>query len=233
MPLTYVVEHLNRQLVELHPQSELAGMAHYIYENGKLSACVGPAILYSDISDAGLAEGPFHRIHVSQLRVHFNGRVVSPDFVYQMAWSTRDVIFVDRFVRTLHALNHINEQPERGRGDALVVDVHWRHLCAVPDAHGEVFEQLLATLGLHPGNIVLRIEGNALVSIEKVRRAVANFIQRGYGICALTRTVTEAELVVMAGLGVGWLSGLDDQDQPQLIAIDAQLKQSGAGKSVA
>lgn len=233
MPLTYVVEHLNRQLVELHPDSDLVGSARYIYENGKLSACVGPATLLSDIVDMDLVDSHRHKIRSSRLVVQLNGSPVSADFIYQLAWNARDVVFVDRFVRTLHALNHINEQHERARVHSLVVDVHWRHLCAVPEAHGEVYEQLLATLGLQPDNIILRIDGNALISINKVQKAISNFIQRGYGLCAYTPSLNDKDLALLGSVGVTWISGLENHDAAKLVAIDDLVKKSAAGKNVA
>lgn len=219
MPLTYVVEHLNRQLAELHRNSSLCDAAQFHYEKGQVFAEIGPLTLKSAIDDAVLGDKSKKEIRSAQLIAFNRGVRVGADFVYQLAWDAVDIVFVDRFVRTLHALNHIHEQHDAARVQALVLDVHWRHLCSVPDAHGQVFEQLLSTLGLSSGNIIFRIDGNALLAIERVQKAVSNFLECGYAVCAFALQLNPAERLLLESLGVRWVAGLGNQNPGHLIEL--------------
>ncbi len=206
MPLTYVIEHLNRQLAELHQHSPISRHARLDYRDGEVSAVIGPLVLQSVLSDALHDDPEPLAIRNSSLtaRNDLTGARLGADFVYQLAWDADDIVFVDRFVRTFHALNHINQQHGQARLQTLLLDVHWRHLCAVPGAHGQVFEQLLATLGLAPSNIIIRVESHALLYIDKVQEAVRNFLECGYSLCARSVQTKPEESIALHGLGVRW-----------------------------
>ncbi|OBX37355.1 hypothetical protein A8U91_01715 [Halomonas elongata] len=92
------------------------------------------------------------------------------------------MIFLDRFLRVLHALHHLSCHGI----DALplVVDVHWRHLQAVEASHGAVFEELLARLGIHPSQVVLRMSALRLLADPHARDASRSFQDHGYPLLA-------------------------------------------------
>lgn len=201
MPLTQIVNYLNQYLPNIHPLAALGHKAMLRLDHGKLSAEV-----------AGMRLLPF------QLPVLCNGRPfarrarltvlgprgtrLSAEGLFLHAWEADDVIFLDRFLRTLHALYHLNRRSEAG--ERLVLDVHVRHLAAVPEQHGQWFEQLLARLGLLPGQIILRIEGSALLADAHARHAARSFAERGYRILAGGLSEENLHDSALTELGISW-----------------------------
>ncbi len=86
------------------------------------------------------------------------------------------MVHFDRLCRTLHALNFLAQQ--RSTGGFLQVPVHPRHIRAVPNQHGLVYEAILKRCGLAPEDIVLELDADALDTLPET--ALASYRQRGY-----------------------------------------------------
>jgi EAL domain-containing protein (putative c-di-GMP-specific phosphodiesterase class I) len=90
----------------------------------------------------------------------------------------QDIVYFDRLVRTLHALNFLTQD---AAGD-LHLNVDAQHLLAVSANHGQVFEQILRQCGLLPERIVLEIPEHAIRDKDRLREAVAAWQSRRYRI---------------------------------------------------
>lgn len=88
------------------------------------------------------------------------------------------VVHVDRLCRTLHALNFLAQRQHAG--GYLQVAVHPRHLQAVSNQHGLVYEAILKRCGLGPADIVLDIDPGDLDPGGHGALALANYRLRGY-----------------------------------------------------
>ncbi|HVL00348.1 MAG TPA: hypothetical protein VM553_11085 [Dongiaceae bacterium] len=214
MPLTYVVEHLNRQLSDLHPASLLKNKSRFFYDNRKVSATVGSFQLeprhfpvLDPVTGATVARDTRLVVRDSQ------GKEQGADILYLQAWDAADVIFLDRFIRTLHALHHIDTA--NPGTESLILDVHVRHLAAVPTAHGQVFEQLLDTLGLNPRQIIFRIDAELVLSMPEVLLATRNFLLCGYTLLAHFEQPDNYSLVTLGSIGFRWASVASPAATPQ------------------
>ena len=86
------------------------------------------------------------------------------------------MVHFDRLCRTLHALNFLAQQ--RSTGGFLHVQVHPRHIRAVPSQHGLVYEAILKRCGLAPEDIVLELDADEVDTLPGP--ALASYRQRGY-----------------------------------------------------
>ncbi|WP_302139931.1 hypothetical protein [Halomonas alkalicola] len=183
MPLTQVIDYFNAHLETFNPQASLRRHARYRYDNGQVSAeLAGKHLQPSQLPILELA-GLMPVAHESRIQLADRHSVQeTTDPLYFFSWDREDVIFLDRFLRVLHALHHLS----RHGIDAppLVVDVHWRHLQAVEASHGAVFEALLARLGLHPREVVLRLSALRLLTDAHAREAGRSFHRHGYQLLA-------------------------------------------------
>ena len=107
-----------------------------------------------------------------------DGTPVSPDEAYATCETPESVVHFDRLCRTLHALNFL-VQPQQA-GGYLQLAVHPRHLIAVRNQHGLVYESILKRCGLAPADIVLQIDAAALGRHPRLAGALANYRERGY-----------------------------------------------------
>ena len=115
---------------------------------------------------------------------HENGTPASGQAAYAHCESPAAVVHFDRLCRTLHALNFLTQR--RHAGGYLQLPVHTRHLQAVPNQHGLVYEAILKRCGLAPQDIVLQVDASALASEpDQLQRALANYRQRGYRLAVL------------------------------------------------
>jgi hypothetical protein len=89
-----------------------------------------------------------------------------------------------------------------------VVGVHWRHLQAVEDSHGAVFEALLAQLGLHPREVVLRLSALRLMTDTHAREAGRSFRRHGYQLLAHGVPLDTEPSVwrLLVESGAGWVT---------------------------
>lgn len=89
------------------------------------------------------------------------------------------IVHFDRLCRTLHALNFLAQQ--RHTGGYLQMSVHPRHVQAVTNQHGLVYEAILKRCGLAPQDIVLHVDiGSLPQTPARLAEALTNYRQRGY-----------------------------------------------------
>lgn len=107
-----------------------------------------------------------------------DGTPLATSAAYAQCESEQAVVHFDRLCRTLHALNFLAQQ--RQTGGYLQVPVHPRHLLAVSNQHGLVYEAILKRCGLAPADIVLDINPAEIDPGGHFAHALANYRQRGY-----------------------------------------------------
>ncbi|MAM58450.1 MAG: hypothetical protein CMN25_14045 [Salinicola sp.] len=207
MPLTQVVNYFNQHLDIFNPRSTLSHHAHFHYRDGSISATLLDRQLYPRQRTVYSLKRLDHEAQeaYTEIRDDSGGQLIT-DSLYFLAWDREDVVFVDRFQRVLHALHHLSQDPEAKQ--RLIVDVHWRHIQAVEDSHGSVYEGLLARLGMSPDRVILRLQGEALLQHAHARRAAASFHHRGYPLLAadVATDTPEREWRTLHEHGVRWVS---------------------------
>lgn len=107
-----------------------------------------------------------------------DGGPVSAEAAYALCETGQAVVHFDRLSRTLHALNFLAQR--RSTGGYLQLAVHPRHLQAVQNQHGLVYEAILKRCGLAPQDIVLAVEAGGIDPAGHFARALENYRQRGY-----------------------------------------------------
>lgn len=136
---------------------------------------------------------------------------MSPDSVFVLPSDAEEFVYLDRLVRTLHALNYLT-QPVRGN---LLLRVHSRHIISVPANHGLAFEEILRPCGLLPEQITLEINTDAVADKAHFTRAVASYRSRGYGIAISHFGRSELDFPFLAEL------------RPDIVRLDKLLLASG------
>jgi EAL domain-containing protein (putative c-di-GMP-specific phosphodiesterase class I) len=117
--------------------------------------------------------------HQAQLTARRDdGTPVGSETAYNLCETGQAVVHFDRLSRTLHALNFLAQR--RSTGGYLQLSVHLRHLQAVQNQHGLVYEAILKRCGLAPQDIVLAIEVQGVAPDGHFARALENYRQRGY-----------------------------------------------------
>ena len=205
MPLTYAVEYYNLWLPELHPEASLRHRAYYQYHKGQISANLLDFVITPyrvPLIQANTRAIFGHRAHLQVQDL--DGRQYHPESLYVQAWNAHDVVFLDRFLRTLHALNHIQHRHDESQ--PVVMDVHLRHLAAVSEHHGEVFDELLMGLGLSPQHLILRLNGRSLQGDCHVQQAAKSFASRGYRLLAARPEIIYGDWEVLQRLDLDWIS---------------------------
>lgn len=107
-----------------------------------------------------------------------DGAYLSPETLFDSCADGPAVVYLDRLCRTLHALNFLAQH--RSTGGYLQVAVHPRHLHAVSNQHGLVYEAILKRCGLGPADIVLDIDADASELGSHGAHALASYRLRGY-----------------------------------------------------
>jgi len=123
-----------------------------------------------------------------------DGSAVSVTDAYAACETPEAVVHFDRQCRTLHALNFLAQQQHAG--GYLQLAVHPRHLLAVQNQHGLVYEAILKRCGLAPEDIVLQIDAAIVGHHPRLAEALANYRQRGYRL-ALAGPIKEADLLAL------------------------------------
>ena len=118
--------------------------------------------------------------HAASLQVFglSNRQPIAPEAVFVLPTDDAEFVYLDRLVRTLHALNYLT-RPTRGN---LLLQVHSRHVMSVPADHGLAFEEILRPCGLLPEQITLEIDIEGVEDLAHLIKAVASYRSRGYGI---------------------------------------------------
>lgn len=107
-----------------------------------------------------------------------DGSPVDAETAYGLCDSAESVVHFDRLCRTMHALNFLAQR--RYAGGYLQLPIHPRHLLAVPNQHGMVYEAILKRCGLAPEDIVLDIDAGGLDHNPRMAAALGNYRRRGY-----------------------------------------------------
>lgn len=143
-----------------------------------------------------------------------HGTALEPHAVFVLPSDDAEFVYLDRLVRTLHAINYLRypgRHPERGN---LLLKVHSRHVLSVPTQHGTTFAALLRLCGLRPGQITLEVDIGYGRSATHVEQAVANYKACGFRI-AIHRFGRQAgDAARLAGL------------QPDIVRLDSRLLES-------
>ncbi len=207
MPLTSVIDYYNLRLPELHPRAHLRQRASYRLERGILTAEVAGFVLTPYLVPVvHAATGALFGQHAKLFVRTEEGHPAPAESLYVQAWDAADVVFLDQFLRTFHALNHLH-QGRDGR-ELLVLDVHLRHLAARPEYHGEVFETLLHRFGLRTEQVVLRLDGRALHQDAHLQEAARSFAGYGYRLLAARPDIDNTDWDLLYALGVRWAAPL-------------------------
>ncbi|PKO88426.1 MAG: EAL domain-containing protein [Betaproteobacteria bacterium HGW-Betaproteobacteria-12] len=154
------------------------------------------------------ATGKLHGHAASFQAFGLSNRVpLLPEAVFVLPSDDREFIYLDRLVRTLHALNYLTA-PRRGN---LLLKVHARHVLSVPADHGLAFEEILRPCGLFPEQVTLEIDSDGIEDSQHLIRAVSSYRARGYGIA-------------IGNFGRSTLDfGLLRELQPDIVKLDSQL----------
>lgn len=119
-----------------------------------------------------------------------DGTAVSAAEAYATCDTPQTVVHFDRLCRTLHALNFLAQQQHTG--SYLQLSVHPRHLLAVPNQHGLVYEAILKRCGLAPEDIVLQFDIPTSGGQARLADALASYRQRGYRLALSGPNATQA-----------------------------------------
>lgn len=210
MPLTDLVRHLNARSAAAHP----GGGVPFLAEDGCVFGQFAGRRLESHfLPIVETATGKFHG-HGACLRVRGPGADLFQDFggVFNLVRDDEDFVYLDRLIRTLHALNYLT-RPVRGN---LLLRVHPRHVLGVAGNHGLAFEEILRPCGLVPDQITLELDVANIKDEERFLRAVANYRARGYGIA-------------LSGLPVSPDLGWVEKTRPDIVRLGSVLPDSGTG----
>ncbi len=171
MPLTDLVRYFNL--------ADAAGESTLYLEGERATAWhMGLRLgsLFQPIVDLQRERVVGHRASLSARRE--DGMPVSCEAAYALCETAEAVIHFDRLCRTLHALNLLAQR--RHVGGYLQLAVHPRHLRAVQNQHGLVYEAILKRCGLGPTDIVLEIDTGQGSLDARLGEAVNSYRQRGY-----------------------------------------------------
>lgn len=197
MPLTELARLLNA-----HADNPYAGER---FANPFVATGRGVDVVFADLrlrshflSIVDTADGRQHG-HAAALSVAglTCGRTLDPASVFVFPANDSEFVYLDRLVRTLHALNYLTQ---RVRGN-LLLKVHQRHVLSVPADHGLAFEELLRGCGLLPEQVTLEIDGEGIDDVEHLKRAVANYKARGYGIAIARFGHASIDFALLEALG--------------------------------
>lgn len=125
------------------------------------------------------------------------GEAACSEAAYALCESEQAVVHFDRLCRTMHALNFLAQR--RSTGGYLQLSVHPRHLQAVQNQHGLVYEAILKRCGLAPQDIVLAIAAQGIDPAGHFSRALENYRHRGYRL-AISITADNMQLEAILAL---------------------------------
>lgn len=211
MPLTDLVRNLNARSRPRHagflaanPLVASGGQVFVHYANLRLESRFTPFVE----TVSGRVLGHAAILHTVGLA---NGRELDPAAVFALPTDAEEFVYLDRLVRTLHALNYLTHTNPGN----LLLKVNPKHVASIPADHGLAFEEILRPCGLVPTQITLEIEAGGAEDGDHLRRAVANYKSRGYGIS-------------LGRFGIGGSDfDLIREIRPDIAKLDAALLASG------
>ena len=134
--------------------------------------------LHSAFQPLFAADGLKVAAHEALLRASDgNGHSISPLDAFAVPKTSDEIVYFDRLVRVLHALNFVHQSD--GKAD-LFVNISGRHLLSVSGGHGQTFEALLRYCGLRTSQIVLEILESHVDNLRHLQNAITAYRQRGY-----------------------------------------------------
>ena len=210
MPLTELVRYLNTRSQGHTPA--LQPPAPFLSRDGKVLAHFANLQLGSQflpIVETGTGRVHGHAAHLQAVSLK-NQTPLEPHAVFVLPSDDAEFVYLDRLVRTLHALNYLTHPV---RGD-LLLKIHPRHVLSVPADHGLAFEELLRPCGLIPEQVTLELEIDGIEAVEHLQQAVANYKQRGYRIAIHRFGRIKLDYELLARL------------EPQIVRLDPGLLES-------
>lgn len=210
MPLTELVRYLNARSQGHTPA--LQPPAPFLSKDGKVLAHFANLQLSSlFLPIVATATGQVHGHAASLQAFNLSCRTaLEPHAVFVLPSDDAEFIYLDRLVRTLHALNYLTHHV---RGN-LLLQVHPRHVLSVPAAHGLAFEELLRPCGLLPEQITLELDIDGIEAEAHLQQAVASYKQRGYRIAIHRFGRVSLNYELLARL------------EPSIVRLDPSLLQS-------
>jgi EAL domain-containing protein (putative c-di-GMP-specific phosphodiesterase class I) len=171
MPLTDLIRYFNVADTAgestLYPEGQRAAAWHRGLRLGSL---------FEPIVDLRREKVVGHQARLTARRE--DGTEAGASAAYAACESAESVVRFDRLCRTLHALNFLAQQ--RYAGGYLQLSVHPRHVLAVQNQHGLVYEAILKRCGLAPDDIVLHIDLPTIGDHTRLAAALTSYRQRGY-----------------------------------------------------
>jgi hypothetical protein len=204
MPLTSVVDYFNVRLLALHPHAPLRQGASYRLHRGLLTAQIGGFVLTPYLLPVYTATGDLFGQRATFFVRTAAGHPARPELLTVQTWNAEDLVFLDCFLRTFHALNHLHHGHDKR--EPLILDVYLRHLAALPEHQGGECEALLSLLGLAPRQIVLRLDAPTLHGDTHLQATARKFLGRGYRLLAARPDLRNTDWDLLCALGVRWVA---------------------------
>ncbi len=219
MPLAQLVAHFNRRF---HRAERAGSRAPFALEEGAVVAGFHGMRLESAfealVDPIGEGLGHRARLHAFSPR----GKNVSSRAPYAVALDEDSVVYLDRLIRTLHALNAAT----RKLTGLLWLEVHPWHVARVPGDHGAVFENILRDCGRSPREVVLEIAEATAQDAGHLARAITGFQGRGFVVALYQRGTDSRELERLLALR----PDIVELGRPHLLAAEAS---ADAGRELA
>ena len=217
MPLTELARYLSAERTSPIPGPQ---EAPFFERDGQILAYFADLELSSRFLPVfDTASGQVHA-HTAILQAvsRRHGTALEPHAVFVLPSDDAEFVYLDRLVRTLHAINYLRypgRHPEHGN---LLLKVHSRHVLSVSTRHGTTFAALLRLCDLRPGQITLEVDIGHGRGAAHVEQAVANYKACGFRI-AIHRFGRQAE-------DAARLAGLQPAMQPDIVRLDSRLLES-------
>jgi EAL domain-containing protein (putative c-di-GMP-specific phosphodiesterase class I) len=171
------------------PSGEIAS---YISRLPAIEASDAPLVRLPDDTVAGQYRG--HRLssvflpvfgcdggvagHAAALRIwKQDAAEISPQGLFAITRDDDDLVYLDRLVRAVHAINYFRHAPESFR---LFLEVQARLLAAVPDQHGRAFQRVLNAVGVSTNRVVIALPASANEHPLLLTAVSANYRFHGY-----------------------------------------------------
>lgn len=181
MPLSDLIRTLNAPSAAFPKHYARNGLDQpFVAANGRVFLHYANIRLESQfLPIAETASGQLHGHAAGIQAFGLSSRVpMTPESVFVLPTDDDEFVYLDRLVRTLHALNYLT-RPARGN---LLLKVHPRHVLSVPAHHGLAFEEILRPCGLFPEQVTLEINTDQIDDTGHLIQAVNNYQSRGYSI---------------------------------------------------
>ncbi|MCE1184538.1 MAG: EAL domain-containing protein [Rhodocyclales bacterium] len=178
MPLTELVHYVNQRHQHVFP-SQCGKDVGLKMTEGRVQGQFGAWTLdslFQPVADSASGQVLGHEAHL--YLVDAEGLSQPAESLFDLAGSDADLVFLDQFCRSLHALNFLLEKDQQD--GFLSLNVHPQVLRVAGLDHGQEFETLLSRCGLSPERIVLEVTDDGLSDVNPIARALQQQRSRGY-----------------------------------------------------